>query len=62
MALEAMAAQETMKAAQEATRLVDQSVRKAWSILDAAAEKQRPSEVLSQQAIRAIQGGAPPGE
>lgn len=31
-------------------------VKKAWSILDAAAEKEAPSEVLTDIAIKAIQG------
>lgn len=31
-------------------------VKKAWSIMDAASEKNRPGEYLSPQAIQSIQG------
>jgi hypothetical protein len=46
----------TTDVAKTTTRLVDASVRKAWSILEAASEKKSPSEYLSQNAMRAIQG------
>ncbi|HNZ02198.1 MAG TPA: hypothetical protein PKJ34_13360 [Anaerolineaceae bacterium] len=49
-----------MKAAQDAAgkgvRLVETAVKKAWSILDAASEKQRPTDILSQKSIRSMQG------
>ena len=38
------------------SRLVETGMKKAWSILDAAVEKQPPSEALSKRGIRAIQG------
>jgi hypothetical protein len=31
-------------------------VRKVWSLMEAAAEKMPPSELLSQSAVRRIQG------
>ena len=36
-------------------------VRKAWTLMEAAAEKQPPSEILSQSAVRRIQGQEPGG-
>lgn len=33
-------------------------VKKAWSVLDAASEKQKPSDYLRPEAIRSIQGKA----
>jgi hypothetical protein len=42
-------ATQTMKAA-------DTAIKKAWSIMDAATEKQSPSEYLSQKAVNSIQG------
>jgi len=39
-------------------KLVETSIKKAWSVLDAASEKKPPSEVLSQKAVRAIQGSS----
>jgi hypothetical protein len=43
------------------SRLVETGMKKAWSILDAAVEKKSPSEALSKQGIRAIQGKQPGG-
>jgi hypothetical protein len=43
------------------THLVETGMKKAWSVLDAAVEKKSPSEVLSKQGIRAIQGKSPGG-
>ena len=40
------------------TKIAEAGIKKAWSILDAASEKKPPSEVLSQKAVRAIQGQA----
>jgi hypothetical protein len=39
-------------------RLTYISIKKAWSILDAASEKRAPSEAISQKGIRVIQGNA----
>jgi len=39
-------------------RIVEAGLKKAWSILDAASEKKAPSEYLTQNAIRAIQGNS----
>jgi len=44
------------------TKLAETAIKKAWSILDGASEKKPPSEYLSQNAIKAIQGIARPGE
>lgn len=33
-----------------------EAVRKVWSLMEAAAEKKPPSELLSQSAVRRIQG------
>lgn len=44
------------EAVDKTKRIVEAGIRKAWSILDAASEKRPPSEYLSQQAVRAIQG------
>ena len=46
----------TTEATKATAKVVESSIRKAWSVLDAAAEKRAPSEVLSKQAISAIQG------
>lgn len=50
------------KAASDAARttahVVEASIKKAWSILDAASHKTPPSEYLSQKAIQAIQGAS----
>jgi hypothetical protein len=37
-------------------KLAETAVKKAWSIMDAASQKQAPSEYLSQQAVNAVQG------
>jgi hypothetical protein len=52
------------KAAKDTTRqavgAVEAMVKKAWSVLEAAAEKQSPSEYLSPRAVSAIQGKGQP--
>ena len=48
----------TAKTARTAERGVEAFVKKAWSIMDAAAEKNKPSEYLRPEAIRSIQGKA----
>jgi hypothetical protein len=37
-------------------KVADTAIKKAWSIMEAAAEKQSPSEYLGQQAVKSIQG------
>ena len=37
-------------------RAGETSLRKAWSLMEAATEKKRPSEVMSQEAIRRMRG------
>ena len=46
----------------ETARLAEATIKKAWSIMDAAAEKTRPSQYLSEKAIKAIQGRLRPEE
>jgi len=46
----------------ETARLAEATIKKAWSIMDAAAEKMRPSQYLSEKAIKAIQGRLRPEE
>jgi hypothetical protein len=46
-------------AALSAAKLTEVSLRKAWSLMDAARENARPSEVLSPRAVQAIQGVLP---
>lgn len=46
----------SVKTAQAVEKGAEQLVKKAWSIMDAAAEKQRASQYLSEKGIRAIQG------
>jgi hypothetical protein len=43
-------------AATQTMKVADTSIKKAWSILDAATEKQSPSEYLGQRAVKSIQG------
>ena len=51
-----MAVREAMSITKGVTRAGEQLAKKAWSIADAASEKQAPSDYLSLQAIRSIQG------
>jgi len=44
------------EAAIRAARIGETALRKAWSLMEAAAEKKRPSELMSQAAIRRMQG------
>ena len=44
--------------AKETQRQADSALKKFWSVLDAAAEKQSPSQALSPKAIGSIQGKA----
>jgi hypothetical protein len=53
---ERLVADATVKTAQAAEKGVESLVKKAWSIMDAAAEKTTPSQYLSDQAVRSIQG------
>lgn len=50
---------EVLSAARAAAKISEGLVKKPWSIMDAASEKLQPSEYLSQQAIRSIQGKDP---
>jgi hypothetical protein len=46
----------SVKTAETMQRGLEQFVKKVWSIMDAAAEKQQASQYLSETGIRAIQG------
>lgn len=46
----------TVKTAQAAEKAVEGLVKKAWSIMEAASEKQAPSQYLSEQAVSSIRG------
>jgi len=46
----------------KAARMGEAAIRQAWSLMEAATEKKRPSEVLSQEAVRRIQGKRPGGQ
>jgi len=54
-----MSIQEGVKVASDvmnkAEKIAEVMVKKAWSILDATTEKMKPSEQLSQSAIKSIQ-------
>lgn len=53
---EKLVADATVKTAQTAEKGLESLVKKAWTIMDAAAEKETPSQYLRDQAIRSIQG------
>lgn len=38
---------------------VEKGLRKIWTLLDAATQKEKPSETLSEKAIQSIQGEVP---
>lgn len=46
----------TEEVARKTVSVVEAAVKKVWSILDAASEKQAPSKMLNPQAIKSIQG------
>lgn len=46
----------TMQVVQMAEKGVETLIKKAWSIMDAATEKETPSQYLSERAIHSIQG------
>ena len=48
----------TAKVITETAKLAEAALKKAWSIMDAAAEKKSPSEYLRQTAIKAMQGAS----
>jgi hypothetical protein len=45
-----------METARTVEKGLESLLRKAWSVMDAAAEKQTPSQYLSDVGIRAMQG------
>lgn len=56
MTLEKTVAKATTDVTQKALKTAETGIHKAWSILDAATEKMEPSEQISQDAIKKIQG------
>lgn len=54
--IEKVAADQTVRVAAEVEKGAEQLLKKVWSIMDAAAEKQTPSQYLSDVGIQAIQG------
>jgi hypothetical protein len=56
MTLESKKSEITDKIIKRAPEVAESSIRKIWTILDAASEKELPSEFLSRDAVRAIQG------
>ena len=56
MALETTIAKTASDAAGSSLKMAETTVKKTWSILDAAIEKKPPSEYLSQSGIKAMQG------
>lgn len=54
--LEKSAVDTSMKAVRTAEKGAEGLVKKAWSIMDAAGPKEKPSNYLSEVGIRAIQG------
>ena len=53
---EKLIADTAIKTADATRRRLETMVRKAWSIMDAASEKRRPTEYLSGQGVRSMQG------
>jgi len=56
MPTESTAVKAAQDTARNAVKTAESGIKKAWSIMDAAAEKKSPSEYLSQRAVRSIQG------
>jgi hypothetical protein len=50
------AAKTVTDVASQTLKVADAAVKKAWSIMEAAAEKKSPSEYLGSKAIKSIQG------
>ena len=58
MAIETTAVKVAHDTTRNAVKLAEAGLKKAWSIMEAAAEKKSPSEYLSQRAVRSIQGNS----
>lgn len=50
------AVREALSIAKGVTRAAEKLTKKAWSIADAASEKEAPGEYLSRRAVKSIQG------
>ena len=53
---EKLIADATIKTARAAEKGVESFIKKAWSIMDAASEKNSPTQYLTEQGVRSIQG------
>ena len=53
---EKLIADTTVKTAQAAEKGAESLMKKAWTVMDAASEKQAPSQFLGDHAVRSIQG------
>lgn len=56
---EKFAAKVVSDATRAGVKFVETMAKKAWSVIDAAAEKKSPNEVISPQAVKSIQGFTP---
>lgn len=56
MSLETTAIKATKDVAAKGVNVLDTTIKKVWSILEAASEKEPPSKTLYPQAIKAMQG------
>lgn len=54
--MEAEIVKEIIDTTEKSISVISECARAVWSLLDAASEKTQPAEVLSQNAIRSIQG------
>ena len=54
--IEKAIADATVETTRQIEKGAEQLMTKAWSVMDAAAEKQTPSQYLSDAGIKAIQG------
>jgi hypothetical protein len=55
MAIET-AAKVTTDIVEKTAKVAETAMKKAWSIMEAAAEKKSPSEYLGQRSVKSIQG------
>ncbi len=56
MSIETAVIKTSKDVAVKGVNVADATIKKVWSILDAASEKEAPSKLLRPQAIRSIQG------
>ncbi len=56
MSLESTAVGITKDAVNKGVNFIETTIKKAWSLLDAASEKKSPSEILGKKGLSSIQG------